>query len=111
MVKTSPSWPWLVAWTSPSTCARALSRRENMHLWMCMKAETVSMASGGSTDMGVPAYMAKWGVGDVSGARGFPVGIGKIGMAGVRTIKGDGLVRSRTPTNPCPAMLPARRRR
>ena len=25
--------------------------------------------------MGAPAYMAKWGVGEVSGAPGFPIGI------------------------------------
>ena len=35
--------------------------------------------------------MAKWGSWQASGARGFPVGIGKIGMAGVRTIVVDGV--------------------
>ena len=35
--------------------------------------------------------MAKWAVGEVSGAPEFPVGIDQIGMAGVRTIKVDGL--------------------
>jgi hypothetical protein len=35
--------------------------------------------------------MAKWGVGEVSGARSSPVVIDKIGMLGVRTVVVDGL--------------------
>ena len=35
--------------------------------------------------------MAKWGVGEVSGARSSPVGIDKIGMLGVCTVVVDGL--------------------
>ena len=35
--------------------------------------------------------MAKWVVGEVSGARSSPVGIDKIGMLGVRTVVVDGL--------------------
>ena len=112
MVKVSPSWPWLVAWTSPSTCARALSHRENMRLWMGMKAQNAPWPADGIPDgIFMGRYMAKWGSGEASSSRSNLVRVGIIGMAGVRTIKGDGLVRSRTPTNPCPAMLPARRRR
>ena len=39
------------------------------------------------------AYMAKWAVRGVSGAPEFPLGIDQISMAGVRTIKVDGLRR------------------
>ena len=72
MVKVSPSWPWLVAWTSPSTCTRALSHRENMRLWMGMKAQNAAWPVDGIPDeIFMGRYMAKWGSGEAS----FPIPI------------------------------------
>ena len=80
-----------MAWTSPCTCTRTLSHRENMHLCMGMKAETLYGVHGQRGEFLTWAYMAKWAVGEVSGAPEFPLGIDQIGMAGVRTIKVDGV--------------------
>ena len=91
MVKVSPSWPWLVAWTSPSTCTRALSHRENMRLWMGMKAQKAAWPADGIPDgIFMGRYMAKWGSGEASGARSGSARLGILGMLGVRTIMGDG---------------------
>ena len=92
MVKVSPSWPWLVAWTSPSTCTRALSHRENMRLWMGMKAQNAAWPVDGIPDeIFMGRDMAKWGSGEASGAPEFPLAIDQIGIGGVRTIELDGL--------------------
>ena len=56
-----------------------------------MKAETLYGVHGQRRGFLTWAYMAKWAVGEVSGAPEFPVGIDQIGMAGVRTIEVDGL--------------------
>ena len=97
MVKVGPSWPWLVVWISPPTCARALSRREKMHLWMGMKAQKAAWPADGIPDgIFMGRYMAKWGSGEASFSHSDLVRIGIIGMAGVRTIKGDGRVCSGT---------------
>ena len=92
MVRVSPSWPWLVAWTSPSTCTRALSHRENMRLWMGMKAQKAAWPADGIPDgIFMGRYMAKWGSGEASGSRSSCHTIGIFCMAGVRTIIFDGL--------------------
>ena len=89
MVRVSPSWPWLVAWTSPSTCTRALSHRENMRLWMGMKAQNAAWPVDGIPDeIFMGRYMAKWGSGEASGARGLLVRIDIVGMAGATVYAG-----------------------
>ena len=101
--------PWVLACTRPKTCNQHGLSDENGSDRDAL--EGGRELGGFSKRQAVIADMAKWGSGEASGSRSNLVRVGIIGMAGVRTIKGDGLVRSRTRTNPCPAMLPARRRR
>ena len=81
--------PWVLACTRPKTCDQHDLRHVN---------GSDRDALEGGRELGWVSYrhavianMAKWGVGEVSGARASPVEIDQFGMLGVRTVVGDGL--------------------
>ena len=86
--------PWVLASTSPCTCPKRDLIHENGSDRDAL--EGGRELGGFSKRQAVMADMAKWGVGEVSGAHSSRVWIDQFGVLGVRTVMvddRDGLVR------------------